>query len=163
VLLSQNVGMSGVNRENAPLEGYSLVRFAPPKADLDPYHKVVAVLERYPFPYQAHDALSALRPISDAMPAVEKIISNGTFGLTSPAIAVAGLTGDPRFVGALRARLKAITEAPKTVDQWSQVVDVVQGLADLRLSQTRNLVPAGGRHWGSPAPDGVYGRHQDGC
>jgi len=132
VLLSQNVGMSGVNRENAPLEGYSLVRFAAPEADLDPYHKVVAVLERYPFPYQAHDALLALRPIPDAMAALEKTISNGTAGLTPSAIAVAGLSGDPRFVSPLRARLEAISEAPKSVDQWSQVVDVVQGLADLR-------------------------------
>lgn len=132
VLLSQNVGMSGVNRGNAPLEGYSLARFAPPEADLDPSGKVVAVLERFPFSYQSQDALLALRPIPDAMAALEKIISTGTAGLTSSAIAVAGLSGDPRFVGPLRARLEAITEVPKSVDQWSQDLDVVTGLADVR-------------------------------
>jgi hypothetical protein len=130
-LLSQNVGMSGFNRENAPLEGYSLARFAAPEGDLDPYHKVVAILERYPFPYQAHDALLALRPIPDAMAVLEKTISNGTAALTPSAIAVAGLSGDPRFVVPLRARLEAITEAPKSVDEWSQDLGVVQGLADL--------------------------------
>jgi hypothetical protein len=132
VLLSQNVGMSGFNRENAPLEAYSLVRFAAAESELDPYHQAVAVLERYPLPYQAHEALPALRPIPDAMASLEKIISSGAPGPISAAIAVAGLTGDPRFAGALRARLETVTEVPQTAEQWSVIVDTASALADLR-------------------------------
>jgi hypothetical protein len=132
VLLSQNVGMSGFNRENAPLEAYSLARFATPESELDPYHQAVAVLERYPLPYQAHDALPALRPIPNAMASLEKIISSGPPGPVSAAIAVAGLTGDPRFAGPLRGRLESVTEVPQTAEQWSTIVDSASALADLR-------------------------------
>ena len=132
VLLSQNVGMSGFNRAMAPLEAYSLSRFAPSEDQLDAHHKVVAVLERYPFPYEASDALTALRPIPGAMASVERVIANGPSAIRSSAIAVAGLTGDPRFVGALRGRLDAVTTPPGSVEEWSPIVDAVGALADMR-------------------------------
>jgi hypothetical protein len=66
------------------------------------------------------------------MASLEKVIAIGPPELRSSAIAVAGLTGHPRFVAPIRKQLEAITVPPGGVEQWSPIVDALPALADLQ-------------------------------
>ena len=152
VLLSQNVGMSGRNRDAAPLEAYSLVRWLPPEDDLDPAHRVVAVLERFPMPYEAESALAALRPIPGAMAALEEVIRTGPAQLRAAAAAVAARTGDPRFVAALRERLEALRALPISVEDWGLLEELVDALAEMQSPEAPAALLAFWKRLGDRAP-----------
>ena len=132
VLLSQNVGQSGVNRAVASLDAYSLSRFAPPQSELPSYQQVVAVLERYPSTWEAREAWKELRTIPDAMASLEKVIATEPPAIRNQAIAIASETGDPRFVAPLRIQLEGITTLPDGVEQWAPIVEIVAAMAKLR-------------------------------
>jgi hypothetical protein len=135
VLLSRNWRASA-DFALAPLEAYSLTEFAPPQNRLGPYDKVVSVLEFLPYrEYAGPRVLAALRPIPGFSQSLEKIIAGGPAQLKSEAIAVAGLTGDARFVPLLRRELDRA--GPETVEQWAPgapivtVVDALNGIDSL--------------------------------
>ncbi len=131
VLVSRNVGMSGMKRDVAPLEAYSLVKFLPPENSLDPPHRVIAVLERFPLGYEATRALVEIQSIPGGMAALEEVLRTGPTDLRSIAAAIAGITRDPRFVEVLRERLEALGALPTSVDDWELLGEVVEALSQL--------------------------------
>ncbi len=130
VILSKNVGMSGINRDVAPLEAYSLSHFAPPLEQLGPYERLVATLELHTVDYGWSETLAELRKIPDWQASLEKVVATGPERVRSVAVSIAGLTGEPRYLAALRARLAAVA-APASAPEWPTVVDLSQALANL--------------------------------
>ncbi len=128
VLLSRNVGMSGWNREAAPLDAYSLTRFAPPYARLPPHEQVLAVLG-LASSWVARYTLELLQPIPNWQASIERVIAEGPSELRGAALDVAGETGDPRYAALVSRVLAAIQKPPTTQAEWSHVVAVASALS----------------------------------
>ena len=139
VLLSRDVGSSGINQRVATLQAYSLSRFAPPQDRLDPYQQVFAVLERHSHSRESHPALAALRPIPEAMSSLVRVIRTEP-ELRSAAIGVAERTADPRFLAPLRERLQAIQTLPVHVDEWAPVIHTAQAVAALDTPEAATVL-----------------------
>jgi hypothetical protein len=137
---SRGVVLSHVGSEAAPLEGYSLTSFAPPQTTLDPYHQVVAVLERHPFSYQAHQALVPLRKIPDHVESLAQVLRSGPPALLETTLAVAGLIGDARLLPPIRDRLEALKAPPEGNAGGMLLFETLTALSQLDSPQAPTIL-----------------------
>ncbi len=122
---------SRVPGQDSIFHGYSLSHFAPPEVELPPEERVTSVFERFRSPYAAGEALAALQPIPNYRDILERLLESGPEHIKTSARAVAGLTRDPRFLRVLKRDLDGLQNAPTSVDQWSEVLDLVGAMSDL--------------------------------